>query len=525
MPSRRRFFAIAARATAGLVLGPALARGQERARAIHRATRNTPMGAVGVRLRRLLGRPERAHDHPGRERLPLGPLSRTPALSVPEALDRYAPAPGFRETELPRATLERLLHFTNGVTGESPAGIRLRAAPSAGALYAGEVYVVATRVEGLAPGVYAYTPLEEALVPLSPGEHGSQGARALEQPARARGAAAAVLFTNVFARYRWRYANRGYRYALIDSGHLGENLRLAATSAGVAERSALRFRDDLLNRLLGVDGVEEAVCAVHLLGAADPEPEAGERQPLAEAHRLDAPLPEAADDAPERYHAATRLVPATSGKASAPAPDPSDPAPAAEDRRDGGAGIRLPEPRRPEVSVERAIEVRRSTRRFLDEAVAPRDLAFVLEAATGHPALRRVPGVELRLVVHRVEDLAPGLYGVASGGRRLRPLRTEPLADALVSACLGQEKAGSAAVGIAAVADLAGAGRARGDRAYRDLCLEAGGMAQRVYLAAEALGLSARNLAAFVDDRLNALVGVDGRRRAVVHLTMLGAGD
>jgi len=525
MPSRRRVLVIAAHAAAGLLLDPARVWAQERARAIHRATRNTPMGAVGVRLRRLLGRPERAHAHPGRKRLALGSLTRTPALPLAEALDGHAPAPGFREASLPRATLERLLHFTNGVTGKSPAGIRLRAAPSAGALYAGEVYVVAMRVEGLAPGLYAYTPLEEALVPLKPGGHGQEVARALDAPARARGAAAAVLLTNVFARYRWRYANRGYRYALIDSGHLGENLRLAATSAGVAERSPLRFRDDLLNALLDVDGVEEAVCAVHLLGTEGPEPERSDRRPLAEAHRLDVPLPEAADDAPERYHAATRLVPAASGEGSARAPDPPAPSPAAEERGDEGSGPPLPEPRRPDMPVEQAIEVRRSTRRFLEKALSPRDLAFVLEAAVGHLALRRAPGVELRLVVHRVEDLAPGLYRVEAGGRRLRPLRREPLADALVAACLGQEKAGSAAVGIAAVADLANATRARGDRAYRDLCLEAGSMAQRVYLSAEALGLSARNLAAFVDDRLNALVGVDGRRRAVVHLTMLGAGD
>ncbi|NQZ60046.1 MAG: hypothetical protein HRT88_21555 [Lentisphaeraceae bacterium] len=40
-------------------------------------------------------------------------------------------------------------------------------------------------------------------------------------------AAAVVLLTNVFGRYTSRYANRGYRYALIDTGHIGENLRLA----------------------------------------------------------------------------------------------------------------------------------------------------------------------------------------------------------------------------------------------------------------------------------------------------------
>ena len=62
-------------------------------------------------------------------------------------------------------------------------------------------------------------------------------------------------------------------------------------------------------------------------------------------------------------------------------------------------------------------------------------------------------------------------------------------------------------------------------RLYRDLLLEAGAIGQRLYLAAEAAGLAARNLAAFVDDDLNRLVGLDGRREAVVHLTMAGPGD
>ena len=74
------------------------------------------------------------------------------------------------------------------------------------------------------------------------------------------------------------------------------------------------------------------------------------------------------------------------------------------------------------------------------------------------------------------------------------------------------------------VADLERASAA-GDRAYRDLLVEAGAVAQRLYLAAEANGLAARDLAAFYDDDLNALPGVDGKREAGVHLTMVGAGN
>ena len=61
-----------------------------------------------------------------------------------------------------------------------------------------------------------------------------------------------------------------------------------------------------------------------------------------------------------------------------------------------------------------------------------------------------------------------------------------------------------------------------GDRRYRDLLLESGAIGQRVYLAAEALGLAARNLAAFRDDRFNELLGLRERRLFALHLTMVG---
>ena len=54
------------------------------------------------------------------------------------------------------------------------------------------------------------------------------------------------------------------------------------------------------------------------------------------------------------------------------------------------------------------------------------------------------------------------------------------------------------------------------------LLIESGAVGQRIYLAANAAGLAARNLAAFRDDDLNALLGLDGRNRAVLHLTLSG---
>jgi SagB-type dehydrogenase family enzyme len=159
---------------------------------------------------------------------------------------------------------------------------------------------------------------------------------------------------------------------------------------------------------------------------------------------------------------------------------------------------------------------------FVREPIELADLAFVLETACGNDRLHRTEGVELYVAAHRIAGLAPGLYRYAAGAHRLVELRSGDLSGSMVNACLRQEMAGSAAAGLVMVGSVARAAARAGERSYRDLLLEAGAIGQRAYLAAEALGLAARNLAAFLDDWFNDLLGLDGAERAALHLTMIG---
>lgn len=537
--SRRRFLEIAGRAGAVLLATPCLAWAQEKAWAIHEATHNTLLGAVGVRLKQIFkGRPQPYKSYPDAPRTTLPEPESRPARSLASVIEGSRPGPQ-SETEGPIsfARLTRLLEAANGVTGRGPGGIRLRAAPSAGALYAGELYVVAESVEGLATGLYYYSPLSRELALLEEGSHRSTVADALEIPGRAAGVAAVVLVTSVFPRYRWRYSNRGYRYGLIDVGHIGENLRLATASAGLTSSSPQRFIDDRLNALLGVDGLDEAVCALHLLGIGDDD--AARTAParhLVEAGAAGRELPPAADDPPDRYHAFTKLVLASEAAGSEERGDAKDRGRdlvGRPDEREGrtsasGQSVMTLDPR--EVAgrtVEQLIRQRRSARRFTPDPIARGDLAFVLDAALDR-AGRDDSHLELLVFVHRALDLESGLYRARRGSTGAPELVREQagdLSDRLVDACLGQEKAGAAATGIAMVGAIESTAETGGERSYRDLCLGAGAVAQRIYLAAESAGIAARNLSAFVDDRLNALARLDGRRKAVLHLTLLGPGD
>jgi SagB-type dehydrogenase family enzyme len=71
----------------------------------------------------------------------------------------------------------------------------------------------------------------------------------------------------IFQRLRWKYHERTYRYALLEAGHIGQNLYLAATSLGLGACAVGAFLDDDLNRLLGLDGEEEAALLVVASGA------------------------------------------------------------------------------------------------------------------------------------------------------------------------------------------------------------------------------------------------------------------
>lgn len=72
-----------------------------------------------------------------------------------------------------------------------------------------------------------------------------------------------LVLTSIFQRLRWKYQERSYRYALIEAGHLGQNVYLAGTSIGMGTCAVGAFLDDGLNLLLGVDGQNEA--AIYML--------------------------------------------------------------------------------------------------------------------------------------------------------------------------------------------------------------------------------------------------------------------
>jgi SagB-type dehydrogenase family enzyme len=143
-----------------------------------------------------------------------------------------------------------------------------RTIPSGGALYPLEVFVVAHRVAGLRCGVLRYDAELHALERHASGDAWRAFLDASPVPDLVDRAAAALLVLAVFGRTRFKYGLRGYRFALLEAGHLAQNAVLAAAALGIAALPFGGYYDARLDELVGADGVEESIAYAVVVGAA-----------------------------------------------------------------------------------------------------------------------------------------------------------------------------------------------------------------------------------------------------------------
>jgi len=192
-------------------------------------------------------------EYAGVQQISLPPPGDFRGLSTEDAIRRRRSARNYSNELMSLEELSRLLFYTGGINGER-GGRQRRSAPSAGALYPIEVYPVIHRVENLEMGLYHYAVQDHALELLRAGDlQGEIVGHGLMQEFLGQ-ANLVIVFTAILQRLRWKYQERSYRYALLEAGHLGQNVYLAATSMGMGACAVGAFLDDDLNVMLGVDG-------------------------------------------------------------------------------------------------------------------------------------------------------------------------------------------------------------------------------------------------------------------------------
>jgi SagB-type dehydrogenase family enzyme len=180
-------------------------------------------------------------------------------LKIRRSVRSYSPEP------LTLADLSLLLWASTGAQREER-GFTFRTAPSAGALYPIETYLVANNVNELEKDLYHYDLEGHALEKLERGDFTKNiGQAALEQKICME-ASVVFVWTAIFERSKWKYAQRAYRYIYLEAGHMAQNLALAATSIGAGSCQIGAFFDDEVNRILGVDGEYESAIYLSVVG-------------------------------------------------------------------------------------------------------------------------------------------------------------------------------------------------------------------------------------------------------------------
>ena len=157
--------------------------------------------------------------------------------------------------------LSFLLWATQGVKAiRGKAYATLRTVPCGGARHEFETYLLIRQVEGLEPGAYHYLPMEHALEFLHPvSDMDDAITRSLSGQKWAEKANVVFYWSMVAYRAEWRYGIYAHRVAMIDVGHVGQNLYLACTGTGLGTCGIGAFSHEVCNELFGLDGEEEYI--------------------------------------------------------------------------------------------------------------------------------------------------------------------------------------------------------------------------------------------------------------------------
>ena len=169
-------------------------------------------------------------------------------LSLEQTLTHRRSVRAFASKALDVAQISQLLWAAQGITGQGS----YRTAPSAGALYPLELYLVAGLVDGLQPGVYHYRPSENTLIHSAVGDRRAALREAALGQSALTNAPAVVVICGVFERTTVKYGHRGDRYVHMEAGHAAQNLALQAVALGLASVPIGAFGDAKVQQALAL---------------------------------------------------------------------------------------------------------------------------------------------------------------------------------------------------------------------------------------------------------------------------------
>jgi SagB-type dehydrogenase family enzyme len=409
--------------------------------------------------------------------------------------------------------LSTILFLTYSLTAKVQQGgghFYFRSVPSAGALYPTELYLASEGVAGLQDGLYHFCITRHGLNLLRTGPLlGSVGT----------GPTLTFFLTAIFFRSCWKYRDRGYRYCLLDTGHLLQNLALAARSMGRVLSRSYDFPEEEVNQLLGLD-LEREVCLAVVRGLSGKE-----TLPV---------IPSSPGKLPRDFLDASRMASRETIYSAALEAHRVGLSAVRDTKKDLPAMIQRlgPSPARwealhlsgawPElVHYKDALLSRRSRRNFVRRPMVEAAVTALIEGlrkATSENA-RQLVGIGL--LVNDTEDRRPGYYLLDSQTGSLGMVKEGRFMENMARICLDQAWLANAALHFLFMANLGVLEDRFGPRGYRYAMLEAGRMGEMLYLCAASMGYGCCGIGAIYDEEARQFLEL-GENSRLLYLVAVG---
>lgn len=223
---------------------------------------------TSVEIRRIISRPfSNFRGYPS-VKLPFDFNSTSTAIE--EVFKNRRSVRKFSGEPISLSVLAKVLSLGDGISEIStqPDGTEwyLRTSPSPGALFPIDIYCIVFNVQELDPGLYFYNPLQNSLEYLKEHDFTKELQEATYLHETISQASACIVMSAVMPRINFKYGERAYRFALLEAGHIAQNLLLAAQAESLGGLAVGGFLDDKVNAILGLDGCDEISLYMVLLG-------------------------------------------------------------------------------------------------------------------------------------------------------------------------------------------------------------------------------------------------------------------
>jgi SagB-type dehydrogenase family enzyme len=220
-------------------------------------------------IRNIISKPFSHYE--GYKSIPLSKNFSRTSLSFEEVVINRRSVRDFTGDAMSLETLAKILFLGDGVVKtmhfSDGANWPVRTAPSGGGLFPIEMHAVVMNVKGLSQGLYIYNPEEHALKQILEKDltdYLVNSSPAMEQSIRK--ASVCIILNAIVPRQKFKYGERAYRFALLEAGHITQNILLAAQAENLGAVAVGGYLDDDIDRLLSLDGVEEVSLYMTLIG-------------------------------------------------------------------------------------------------------------------------------------------------------------------------------------------------------------------------------------------------------------------